>query len=326
MLISIAVLTVVFVSLYWILTHQTVYFGSVLVEVSPSNLIVVYIFLLAGILMRGKLRFLRPFFVAIALYMISDILLFNLQMYYPIMLNKFYLLMLLLSIAIVVSDLPKRHVTSCVGFVLAAISFYAISYQYNSFIATVLAAVLIYLALTSLAFGFEGVIARGISASRAYIVLALLAVAVIELAKPYLKGGLFDFTEWAFLALAAFLAFRKFKPEWDELYLEPHSQLITKRYDELIVNLDSAANNFVRYGDKAILVACISKALLDAGYNEKELAEAIYPVVNYCDITTPILSFPWEKVITEKRNVSRRKRVLKAILKNLGKNIEEVEL
>ena len=323
MLVEVVALTIVFATLYWILTHQAVYFHRVLFVISPANIITVYVLLLGGVLARGRLRFLRPFLVAVALYIAADSVLFNLQMYYPVSINTYYLLTLLISIAIIVSDLPKRHITSFLGFLLAALTSYLIVYPYSGFVAVILAAILAYFALTSLAFGFEGIVARGIAASRTYVVLALVAVAVIELAKPYLKGGLFDFAEWSFLALAAFLTFRKFKAEYDDSYLEPHSQLISERYDELAVALDRAADSFVNHGDKAMLIACISKTLLDAGYNEKELAKVILPVVNHHDRVPPVLSFPWEKSVVERRNVARRKKVLKMVLKNLGADAEK---
>ncbi len=326
MLIEVVTLTVVFATLYWILTHQMIYFHRVLFVVSPANIITVYALLLGGVLARGRLRFLRPFLVAVALYIAADTVLFNLQMYYPVSVNTYYLLALLISIAVIVSDLPKRHITSFAGFLLAAVAVYLMVYPYSGFVALILAAVLAYFALTSLAFGFEGVIARGIAASRTYVVLALMAVAVIEVARPYLKGGLFDFAEWSFLALAAFFTFRKFRAEYDDSYLEPHSQLIAERYDELAVTLDRAAENFVNSGDKAMLVACLSKILLDAGYNEKELARVILPLVNHHDSVPPVLSFPWEKSVVERRNVARRKKVLKVVLKNLGADAEKFDV
>ena len=314
MLIGVATLTVVFVALYWVLTHQTLYFGKVMFEVSPTILLTIYTLLLLGLILRGKAKILRPFPFAIAFYLIADTAIFNLQMYYPVSVNRIYLLALLVSLAVIVSDLPKRHITSCIGFLIAAFSSYTLLYQYSSLAAIVVAGVLAYFALTSLASGFEGTIARGIASSRTYVMFALVALAVMEFAKPYLHGGLFDFAEWAVLALAAFAVFRNFKPGYDETYLEPHSQQISERFDELVISLERAAKSFVEIGEKSLLVACIVKALSDSGYSEKEIAEMILPVVNHCDERVPLFALPWERAIVERRNKSRRERVLKTVM------------
>ncbi len=323
MLIGIATLTILFVTLYWVLTHQTLYFGRVIVEVAPATMVAIYLLLLSGLLLRGKLRFLRPFLVAVALYLIADVTLFNLQMYYPVTLNRIYLLALIISIAVAVSDLPKRHLTSFAGFMGAAVSAYMLIYPYSGFAAVVVLAVLAYLGLTALASGFEGAVARGIASSRAYVLLSLAAVAIIEFAKPYLKGGLLDFAEWAVLALAAFAAFRNFKPGYDDTYLEEHSQRISRRFDELVVNLENAAKEFVNFGEKSMLVACLAKTLLDSGHSEREVAEVIRPIVNHCDERVSIFSFPWEKAIVERRNRSRREKILKVITERLRKGGEK---
>ncbi len=317
MLMGLITLTVVFAALYWVLTHQTLYFGRVLFEVSTTTLLTVYALLVAGLVMRGRARILRPFPLAIAFYIIADTVIFNLQMYYPVSVNRIYLLALLIALAVVASDLPRRHITSCIGFLVAAFSAYMLVYRYSSLAAIAIAAVLAYLALTTLASGFEGAIARGIASSRAYVMFALMALAVMEFAKPYLHGGLFDFAEWAILALAAFAVFRNFKPGYDESYLEPHSQQISERFDELVINLERASKSFVERGDKALLVACMAKALSDSGYSEREIARMILPIVNHCDERPSIFSLPWERALGERRNRRRREKALNAVMKML---------
>ena len=324
MLLGVVTLTVVFAALYWIITHQTLYFGRVLFEVAPTTMLSIYALLLLGIVLRGKARILKPFPFAVAFYLIADTVLFNLQMYYPVTLNSIYLLILLIGLALVASDLPKRHITSCAGFLLAAISSYMLIYHYNSLAAIASAAILAYFALTSLASGFEGVVARGIASSRTYVIFALIAVAIMEFAKPYLHGGLFDFAEWAILALAAFAVFRNFKPGYDESYLEPHSQKISEMFDELVMNLERAAKSFVESGEKALLVSCVVKALSDAGCTEREIADVVAPIVNHCDEKPPLLSFPWERALIEKKNRKRREKALNAVTRVLEEKAGKV--
>ncbi len=316
-MISILTLTLIFAAIYWIVTHQTVYFGKELVIISTENLATIYILLLAGILSRGKLKFLRPFFVALAMYLISNLVIFNLQMYYPISVNRIFLFIFLISIAIVVSDLPKRHITSFIGFLLTAISLYMLLVQYNSTLAIAIAAFLVYLGITALASGFEGIIAKGIASSRTYVVLALIGLAILEFARPYLKGGLFDFAEWIVVALAAFSIFRNFKPEYDERYLSEHVSSVSKLIDELSMNLDRAADLFVKKGEKSMLVTYLVKILLDSGYKEKEIASKILPIVNHCDEKVSILSFPWERALIEGRNRKKREKILKIVMKSI---------
>ncbi len=316
-MIAIVTLTLLFAAIYWIITHQTVYFGREIVFISVENLAVIYALLLIGTIAKGKARFLRPFLVAAALYLTSDVVILNLQMYYPISVNKVFLLILLISIAIVVSDLPKRYLTSFVGFILSAISVYELIYPYNSTIAIALAIVLSYLGITALASGFESVLAKGIAGSRVYVILALIAYAILEFAKPYLKGGLFDFAEWLIVALAAFFVFRNFKPEYDENRLTEHVSQVSKVFDELSINLDRAAEAFVKNGEKSMLVTCLARVLLNSGYREVEVASIISPIVNYCEEKMPILSFPWEKKITEVRSRKKREKIIEYVKKYL---------
>jgi len=211
--------------------------------------------------------------------------------------------------------LPKKHVFSSAGFVLAAVSAYLILEPFG--IALLVFAILAFMAVSTFASGFDSWLARGVAKSRGYVVLAFSAIILLNFAKPYLRGGLFDFAEWLILVALAFLVVRNVRLEPDMQTLERHTPRITARSDELAKSIEDAARKFVEEGEKAELIAFVAKAMFDAGMPEVAVARAIENLVNYQDESVPSFSFSWERKIVEGRNKKRRKKVLDAVMSTL---------
>ncbi|AEA47155.1 hypothetical protein [Archaeoglobus veneficus] len=279
-----------------------------------GSIAAIYALLLTYTLLGGRLKVLRPFPLAVALYLIADTIIFNLSQYYPVVIPTHYLLLLLISVAIITADLPKKHFTTSAGFALAAFSAYMILKPFNSEIALFTLALLAFLSISYLASGFEGSIAKGVAAARIYALFAFAAMALINFAKPYLKGGLADFAEWLVVAALALAVVKNVKLDVDTAKLEEHRQRVLAKSDELADSIDSAAKNFIELGDKAGLIAYVSKALFDAGYSEERVADVIALIAAHEDEKVPKFSFGWERKLIESRNRKRREKILNEVM------------
>ena len=314
-LLSLVSLTILFFTIYYVSTHQYLYFGRELFFVDAQSLIVTYVLLLTYVILRGRLSVFKPFCLAITLYIASRLVIFNVSHYYPIAIPDVYILLLLVSLALIVAELPKKHIFSSAGFVLAAVSAYLILEPFG--IALLAFAILALMAISTFASGFDSWLARGVAKSRGYVVLAFSAIILLNFAKPYLRGGLFYFAEWLILVALAFFVVRNIRFEPDVQTLERHIPRITARSDELARSIEDAARKFVDKGEKAALIAIVAKAMFDAGMSEVAVARAIEPLAYYRDESIPLFSFSWERKIIEGKNKKRRKKVLDAVMSTL---------
>ena len=314
-LLSLVSLTILFFTIYYVSTHQHLYFGRELFFVDAQSLITAYVLLLTYVILRGKLSIFKPFCLAIALYIASRLVIFNASHYYPVTIPDVYILLLLISAALIAAELPKRHLFSSAGFALAAVSAYLILEPFG--IALLAFAVLAFMSVSTFASGFDSWLAKGIAKSRGYVILAFSAIILLNFAKPYLRGGLFDFAEWLILVALAFLVVRNVKLEPDVQTLERHTPRITARRDELAKSIDLAARKFVDEGEKAELIAIVAKTMFDAGMSEVAVARAIESLVNYRDESVPLFSFSWERKIIEGKNKRRREKVLDDVMSTL---------
>jgi len=316
-MLSIISLTAVFLAIYYVSTHQQLYFGRELLFVDIQTLAVTYALLFTSIILRGKLRVFRPFCMAIALYFAAQLIVFNLSHYYPIYIPGEYILLFLISSALIAAELPKRHIFNSVGFAIAAFSIYMVLESFSKNLAFFAAALSALISISVLSAGFDNWIARGIAKSRGYAILGLAGFAVISFAKPYLRGGLFDFAEWLLLVFLSISVARSVRLEADERYLEEHKPEISTRSDELATSIESAAKTFVESGEKPTLIALIAKVLSNAGIEASKIAEVIEPIAYHNDERVPRFSFSWERKIIEERNRRRREKAIEKTMLRL---------
>ncbi len=316
-MLSIISLTAVFLALYYVSTHQQLYFGRELLFVDTQTLAAIYVLLLTSIVLRGRLKVFRSFSIAIALYFAARLAIFNISHYYPVYISSEYVLLFLISAALIAVELPKRHIFNSAGFAIAALSLYMLLEGFNKNLAFFTSALCGLISISALSTGFDNWIARGIVRSRGYAILALAGFAIISFAKPHLKGGLFDFAEWLLLLFLSISVAKNIRFEADEYRLEEHKPEISTRGDELATSIESASKAFVESGEKSELIALIAKVLSDAGIEAQKIAEVIEPIAHHIDERVPRFSFSWERRLVEGRNRRRREKIMEKTISRL---------
>jgi len=137
--------------------------------------------------------------------------------------------------------------------------------------------------------------------------------------------------EWGIAGFMVARAYSGFKSEIDKKYVVPlriarwrkHVQEIKYMKEKEFEDARMFQKIFVEDGYQGPLVIYLTSLLLKNGMSVDEIDSLIHPLIEYKDKKVPLLAFSWEKRRIINRNRRSREEVLKQVMENISKIIEE---
>ncbi len=171
-------------------------------------------------------------------------------------------------------------------------------------------------AITAFASGFENEFAVWLREERGFLAFMLLVLAGYTIIlKPYLtdRPGISNFIEWLtiaiiFLKLSRDLK-RKVEVETAE-HIMAHKPEDETWKDRIFSDIESAEKAFIETGSKVQLLVALIRYLSSSGIANDEIESLVTPLVHHQDERLPFLALPWEKSMIERRNRSRRSKIV----------------
>ncbi len=328
--------------IYFIILNQALIFGKTYVAAdefqtaSLTLLIIAYSFV-ASLEKFSQFRLiLIPFLLIIALDILFNSLLF---VGYP----QYYLVYqsLRLPLAVLVGSIAFSYVTfstnplyqsviSAASLAVAGMASYVVFSALSSAfgipsLAIPSLALFIIFAVTSLSNAYEGELGEWIRNERSFLILILFILTFYAIIiRPAFsdRPGLANFFEWAVIAFTLIKLSRDLRRgiEVDEREIVRAHRLQNEFVkDKLFSELEFGEKAFIEGGSKVPLLVSLIKALGNAGVDTVRIESIITPLVYYTDEKLPLLSFPWERKITERRNKIKRAEIVENIRKELAK-------
>ncbi len=333
-------------TIYFIILNQVLIFGKSYIAADESQTLSLVLLIILYSFIASIERFEQYRLILIPFLLITSFdILFNslLLVGYP----QYYLIYnsLRLPLTIFVGSIAFSYITfstnplyqsaiSAASLTIAGVSSYVIfsglssTFGVPSLAIPSLALFLIF-AITSLSNAYEGELAEWIRSERSFLILILAILTFYTLViRPLLydRPGLANFFEWVVIAFTLIKLSRDFRRgiEVDEREIVKKHRLQNKFVkDELFSELEFGEKVFIDGGTKVPLLVALIKALSNAGVDTVRIESIITPLVYYSDERVPLLSFPWEKKIIEKKNKRRRTEIVEGVRKRL---MEEVDL
>lgn len=332
--------------IYFIILNQVLIFGKSYIAADEFQtlslvLLVILYSLIASLERYEQYRLiLIPFLLIVSLDILFNSLLFVGYPQYYLVYNS-----LRLPLAIFVGSIAFSYITfstnplyqsaiSAASLTLAGVSSYVIfsglssTFGIPSLAIPSLALFLIF-AITSLSNAYEGELAEWIRNERSFFILILFILTfytVVIRPALYDRPGLANFFEWVVIAFTLIKLSRDLRRgiEVDEREVVRKHRLQNEFVkDELFSELEFGEKVFIDGGTKVPLLVSLIKALSNAGVDTVRIESIITPLVYYSDERIPLLSFPWERKIIEKKNKRRRIEIVEGVKKRL---MEEVDL
>jgi len=332
-------------ALYFILLNQTLIFGKTYIAADEFQISLLALLVISYSFIASLERFSQFRLVLIPFLLISSLdIIFNSLFF--IGFPEYYLLYssLRLPLAILVGSLAFSYISfssrplyqsliSATSLIVAGISSYILFSVLSSALAIPSIAIpslalFLILAVTAISNAFEGDLAEWIRNERSFFILILFILTFYAiLIRPLLQDrpGIANFFEWVVIAFAMIKLSRDLRGsiEVDEReFVKAHKLQDKFIKDKLYSELEFGERAFIEGGTKVPLLVSLIKALNNAGVDTARIESILTPLVYYNDEKVPLLSFPWERSIIEKRN--KRKRA--EIVEDLKRSLSEMDL
>ena len=131
--------------------------------------------------------------------------------------------------------------------------------------------------------------------------------------------------EWAIICLSFYLLYRRLRDYTNESVVEDgpsgwwskHQQSIQLKTDPEMDRLSAAVDRFIMDGDRNEFAVLLTLIMKNAGQAQSTITRVVSRVLKYEDLKPPIFGFIWQTELVEKRNRSRRRKIIDLVLSSI---------
>lgn len=131
--------------------------------------------------------------------------------------------------------------------------------------------------------------------------------------------------EWAIICLSFYLLYRRLRNYSNESMVEDgpsgwwtkHKQTIQLKTDPQMDRLSAAVDRFIMDGDRNEFAVLLTLIMKNAGQSQSTITSVVSRVLKYEDLKPPIFGFIWQTELVEKRNKSRRRKIIDLVLSSI---------
>jgi len=131
--------------------------------------------------------------------------------------------------------------------------------------------------------------------------------------------------EWAIICLSFYLLYRRLRNYTNESVVEDgpsgwwtkHQQSIQLKTDPQMERLSAAVDRFIMDGDRNEFAVLLTLIMKNAGQTQSTITRVVSRVLKYEDLKPPIFGFIWQTELVEKRNRSRRRKIIDLVLSSI---------
>lgn len=328
-------------ALYFTLLNQTLIFGRAYIAVNEFQITLLVLLVISYSFIASLERFNQFRLVLIPFLLISSLdILFNSLLFtgFP----EYYILYssLRLPLAFFVGSLAFSYISfsskplyqsliSATSLTVSGVSSYILFSVLSSALAIPSIAIpslalFLILAITAFSNAFEGELAEWIRNERSFFILILFILSFYAIIiRPHLhdRPGIANFFEWVVIAFTMVKLSRDLRRSIDvdeREFVKAHKLQNEFIKDNLYSELEFGERAFIEGGTKVPLLVSLIKALNNAGVDTVRIESIVTPLVYYTDEKVPMLSFPWERRIIDKRNKRKRAKVVESLKRSLS--------
>jgi hypothetical protein len=139
-------------------------------------------------------------------------------------------------------------------------------------------------------------------------------------------------TEWALICIGFYLLYRKIRDYTNNSIVKDgptgwwsrHQQKVQLKTDPQMDRLSAAVDRFIMDGDKNEFAVLLTLIMKNAGQAQSTITNVVSQVLKYEDLKPPIFGFIWQAELVERRNRSRRRKIIDLVLSSIQLKQDEI--